>query len=133
MGERLTTLHCKKKKKACYEMLHKALELAGTCEHGNEPSGSIKGGESATNNTFVRSAEGDSLQGYRFTGNRPVSLPVSSLALYKSASLYCIGTKNETYQEEYIYIYIGISQLKGPVTSEMVSCRMIMNVSGLHR
>jgi hypothetical protein len=26
-------------------MLHRASELAGFCEHGNEPSGSIKGGE----------------------------------------------------------------------------------------
>jgi len=26
-------------------MLHSAWELAAPCEHGNEPSGSIKGGE----------------------------------------------------------------------------------------
>jgi hypothetical protein len=39
------TPHCKKKKKACYEMLHSALELAGSCEHGDEPSVSIKSGE----------------------------------------------------------------------------------------
>jgi hypothetical protein len=26
-------------------MLRKAVELAGSCEHGNEPLGSIKGGE----------------------------------------------------------------------------------------
>jgi hypothetical protein len=26
-------------------MLHKASKLAGSCEYGNEPSGSIKGGE----------------------------------------------------------------------------------------
>jgi len=30
-------------KAACYEMLHRVSELAGSCEHGNEPSGSIKG------------------------------------------------------------------------------------------
>jgi len=28
---------------ACYELLHRALELAGFCEHGNEPSDSIQG------------------------------------------------------------------------------------------
>jgi hypothetical protein len=33
-----------KKKIACYEMLHRALEAA-FCEHGNEPSCSMKGGE----------------------------------------------------------------------------------------
>jgi hypothetical protein len=42
MGVRLTT---HRKKKACYEMLHRASKFAGCCEHGNEPSGSIKGGE----------------------------------------------------------------------------------------
>jgi hypothetical protein len=26
-------------------MLHKSSKLAGFCEHGNEPSGSVKGGE----------------------------------------------------------------------------------------
>jgi hypothetical protein len=30
---------------ARYEMLHRASELAGFCEHGNELSGSIKDGE----------------------------------------------------------------------------------------
>jgi hypothetical protein len=35
----------KKKKADRYEMLHRASELAGFCEHGNEPSGSIKGRE----------------------------------------------------------------------------------------
>jgi hypothetical protein len=44
LGEGPTTGH-RKKKTARYEMLHRALELAGSCEHGNEPSGSIKGGE----------------------------------------------------------------------------------------
>jgi hypothetical protein len=34
-----------RKKSACYEMLHRASELAGSCEYGNEPSGFIKGGE----------------------------------------------------------------------------------------
>jgi len=33
----LTTLHLKNP--TCYEMLHRASELAGSCEHGNEPSG----------------------------------------------------------------------------------------------
>jgi hypothetical protein len=31
--------------RTCYEMLHGASELAVSCEHGNETSGSIKGGE----------------------------------------------------------------------------------------
>jgi hypothetical protein len=44
LGEGLTTPRYKKKL-ACYEMLHRALELAGSCEYGNEPSGSIRGGE----------------------------------------------------------------------------------------
>jgi hypothetical protein len=43
LGEGLRTHHYKKT--ACYEMLHKTFELAGSYEHGNEPSGSIKGGE----------------------------------------------------------------------------------------
>jgi hypothetical protein len=30
---------------ACYEMLHGVSDLMGYCEQGNEPSGSIKGGE----------------------------------------------------------------------------------------
>jgi hypothetical protein len=42
LGESVTTPH--HKKPACYEMLHKTLEW-GTCEHGNEPLGSIKGSE----------------------------------------------------------------------------------------
>jgi len=29
----------------CYEMLHRASELVGSCEHSNKPSSSIKGGE----------------------------------------------------------------------------------------
>jgi hypothetical protein len=33
------------KKLACYEMLHRTSELAGSYEDGNEPLGSIKGGE----------------------------------------------------------------------------------------
>jgi len=33
-----------KKQATCYEMLHSVLELAGSCEHGNELLGSIKGG-----------------------------------------------------------------------------------------
>jgi len=28
---------------ACYEMLHSDSKLGGSCEHGNEPSGSLKG------------------------------------------------------------------------------------------
>jgi hypothetical protein len=39
MIEGLTTAH---RKKACYEMLHKALELAGSSLYGNEHLGSIK-------------------------------------------------------------------------------------------
>jgi hypothetical protein len=38
-GERLTTPH--RKIAACYEMLNMAPYLAGSCEHCNEPSGSI--------------------------------------------------------------------------------------------
>jgi hypothetical protein len=30
---------------ACYKMLHRVSDLACSCEHGNEPSGSIKGGK----------------------------------------------------------------------------------------
>jgi len=40
----LTTPH-RKKKKAPYEMLHRTMELAGSCEHGLEHSRSIKGGK----------------------------------------------------------------------------------------
>jgi len=41
LGEGLTTPH-RKKKTVCYEMLCRASELAGCCEHGDEPSGSVK-------------------------------------------------------------------------------------------
>jgi hypothetical protein len=41
--EGLTIPH--RKTPACYEIFHRASELAGSCEHGNEPLGSIKGGE----------------------------------------------------------------------------------------
>jgi len=41
MGEVLRTPH----QAACYEMLHRASGLEGSCEHGNELLGSIKGGE----------------------------------------------------------------------------------------
>jgi hypothetical protein len=34
-----------KKKTACYEVSHRASDLAGCCEHGNMHSGSIEGGE----------------------------------------------------------------------------------------
>jgi len=40
--EGLTTPH--RKKSVCYEMLNRA-SVVGTCEHGNEPFGSAKGGE----------------------------------------------------------------------------------------
>jgi hypothetical protein len=43
LGVRLTTFH--HKKTACYEMLHRTSELAGSYERVNESSGSIKGGE----------------------------------------------------------------------------------------
>jgi hypothetical protein len=43
VGEGLTIPH--RKTPACYEVLHRALELAGSCKHGNELSGAIKGGE----------------------------------------------------------------------------------------
>jgi hypothetical protein len=33
------------KSTVCYDMFHMTSELAGPCEHCNEPSGSIKGGE----------------------------------------------------------------------------------------
>jgi hypothetical protein len=32
-----------RKKTVCYDMVHWSSELAGPCEHGNEPSGSIRG------------------------------------------------------------------------------------------
>lgn len=38
--EMTTTLHIKKP--ACYEVLHRMLNLVGTCEHSNEPSGCTK-------------------------------------------------------------------------------------------
>jgi len=43
MGEGLTTPNSKKKK-TCHEMLNRASELVDSCEHGNEISGSIRGG-----------------------------------------------------------------------------------------
>jgi hypothetical protein len=43
LGEGLITLQYKQL--VYYEMLYRASELAGSCEHNNEPSGSIKGGE----------------------------------------------------------------------------------------
>jgi hypothetical protein len=46
LGSGLTPLH---KKTLCYEMLHMTSDLgmvAGSCEHGNEPSGSIHVGNS---------------------------------------------------------------------------------------
>jgi hypothetical protein len=43
LGVGLTTHH--PKKTVCYEMLHRASDLAGSCEHGNETLGSIKGGK----------------------------------------------------------------------------------------
>jgi hypothetical protein len=43
LDEELTTPH--HKKPPCYEMLHRFSELAGSCEHGNELLGSIKGGK----------------------------------------------------------------------------------------
>jgi hypothetical protein len=42
MGEGLKT-HLKNK--LFYEILQRTSELVGSCEHGYEPSGSIKGGE----------------------------------------------------------------------------------------
>jgi len=43
LGEGLSTP--RRKEKACYEMLHRVSEFVNCCEHGNEPSGSRKGGE----------------------------------------------------------------------------------------
>jgi len=43
LDKRLTSPNCKKP--ACYEMLCRASELVSSCEHGNEPSGSVKGRE----------------------------------------------------------------------------------------
>jgi hypothetical protein len=39
----LTAPH--RERSACYEMLHSTSDLAGSWEHGDEPSSSIKGGE----------------------------------------------------------------------------------------
>jgi hypothetical protein len=36
LGEGFTTSHSKKKKKGCYETLQRTLELASSCENGNE-------------------------------------------------------------------------------------------------
>jgi len=41
LGDGLTTPHHKK----LLEMLHRASDLCGPCEHGNEPLDSIKGTE----------------------------------------------------------------------------------------
>jgi len=35
LGDGLTTLH--RKRPACYEMLHRTSEFAGSCEHDNKP------------------------------------------------------------------------------------------------
>jgi hypothetical protein len=43
LGEGVTTVH--HKEPACHEMLRRASEFAGSCEYGNEPSDSIKGGK----------------------------------------------------------------------------------------
>jgi hypothetical protein len=40
LGEVLTTPHCKKF--LCYTTFHEVSDLAGCCECGNEPSGSVK-------------------------------------------------------------------------------------------
>jgi len=42
LGERLRTPDCRNP--ACYKMLQRTSEMAGPCEHGNEPFDSIKGG-----------------------------------------------------------------------------------------
>jgi hypothetical protein len=42
LGEVLATPYCKKA--SCYEMLHRASDLADACGHGDEPSRYIKGG-----------------------------------------------------------------------------------------
>jgi hypothetical protein len=41
------------KKLACYKMLHKVLEVAGSCEHSTEPSGSIKVGNFLINRVTI--------------------------------------------------------------------------------
>jgi hypothetical protein len=43
LGEGLATSHLKKT--ASYGTLQRASEFVGPCEHGDEPSGSIKAGE----------------------------------------------------------------------------------------
>jgi len=43
LGEGLIIPH--RKRAACFEFLHRTSELAGSCEHANESSGSLKGGE----------------------------------------------------------------------------------------
>jgi len=45
VGRGTNKLLAVKKKKACYEMLRRASKSAGSCQHGNEPAGSIKGEE----------------------------------------------------------------------------------------
>jgi hypothetical protein len=41
LGDWLITPHCTKP--ACYKMLHRVSEFAGSCEYSNEPLGSVKG------------------------------------------------------------------------------------------
>jgi hypothetical protein len=49
VGEGLITPHSKiNKKKDYYEVLHRAFNLTGSCEYGDEPSGSLKGREAAS-------------------------------------------------------------------------------------
>jgi len=44
LGKGLTTPH--HEKPACHEILHRTVEfMVGSCEHGDEPLGSMKGGE----------------------------------------------------------------------------------------
>jgi hypothetical protein len=42
-GEGLTSPH--RQRATCYEMLRRTSELTCSCEHGNEPSDSLEGGE----------------------------------------------------------------------------------------
>jgi len=44
LGVGLTTPYCKRNLTR-YELLHSVSDLPGSCEHGTEPQGSIKGGE----------------------------------------------------------------------------------------
>jgi hypothetical protein len=46
LGGELTTPH--RKRKGCYETLHRTSGLLGSCEHGNEPSDSEKGRENSS-------------------------------------------------------------------------------------